>query len=60
MSNMTSDIVNMLINKNFSGACRQVLPYRKVSLYACSHAYECANIDILSYPSLSKELKAQE
>jgi hypothetical protein len=36
------------------------LPDRKVSLYARTHAYECADIDICSYPNLSKELIAQE
>ena len=29
-------------------------------MYARTNAYECANIDICSYPNLSKELTAQE
>ena len=52
--------MNMLINKNSLRLEDQVLPDRKVSLYACTHAYECADIDMCSYPNLSKELIAQE
>ena len=46
--------------QEFSGVLRQVLPDRNVSLYARTHAYECANIDTCSYPNLSKGLISHE
>jgi len=52
-----SEYVN---EQEFSGAWRQVLPDRKVSLYARAQAYGCGNIAICIYQNLSKELIAQD
>jgi hypothetical protein len=49
----------MLINKAFL-RLQDRYCLEKVYFYACTHAYECADIDICSYPNLSKELITQE
>jgi len=50
-------IVNILINTNFWGLEDR---YCLIEKFLWTLAYECANIDICSYPNLSKELIAQE
>jgi len=57
ISNMRPYIVNMLIDKSFMGLEDR---YCLIEKFLCTHAYECANIDIRNYPKLSKEVIAQE
>jgi hypothetical protein len=47
----------MLFNKNFLGLEDR---YCLIEKFLCRHTYECANIDVCSYPNLSKELIAEE
>jgi len=50
--------VNMLINKNFMGLDRYCLIEKFLCMYVRTPMI--ANIDICSYPKISKELIAQE